>query len=94
MKRYAAIVLILVIGRFASAADDSEIFQTLCKVAFMGQRAAAELSTVCTNQAAAEEIRAAAKAALQEYDTFGTNSYQTLSAFIRGWTITNGLCSC
>jgi hypothetical protein len=89
MKRFGAMVLVLVICRFASAADDSEVFQTLCKLAFMGQRAEAELNTVSTNATASEEIRAAARTTIQYHDRSGTNSFEALTLFIRGWTITN-----
>jgi hypothetical protein len=90
MKRIAALAAVVLIGQAACAGDDdSDVFQTLCKLSFMGQRAAAELSMISTNQATTEDVRAAAKTALRHHDTSGTNSYHTLAAFIRGWTVTN-----
>lgn len=90
MKRIAALAAVVLIGQAACAADDdSDVFQTLCKLSFMGQRAAAELSMISTNQATTKDVRAAAKAALRHHDTSGTNTYQSLTAFIRGWTVTN-----
>ena len=89
MIKIATIAISILIAHGASADDDRVVFETLLKVASMGQVVTTELSALSTNQVIPETVRFAAKDALRTHDRSATNSFQTLDMFIRGWTITN-----
>jgi hypothetical protein len=55
----------------------------------MGKSVSNELVNISTNENIALDLRQYAANVLTNHDTAGTNSYETLNAFITGWSITN-----
>lgn len=85
--------LVLLHVAFCSVAfgqtDVTNEVQVLSKVGFMGKTVSNELVNISTNENVASDLRQYAADVLANHDTAGTNAYDTLEAFIAGWSITN-----
>jgi hypothetical protein len=66
-----------------------DVFQTLSKVALMGQAVSGELKKISSDSNISDDLRQLATQAVDHHDNAGTNSYEQLKLFISTWTITN-----
>jgi len=85
----ANLVFLNVLCDASAQSDVTNEVQVLCKIAFMGKSVSNELVNISTNTNISLDLRQYAANVLTNHDTAGTNTYETLEAFLTGWSITN-----
>lgn len=91
MELVSCAALVWVVGTGEAAAQEADWtgrVQTLTRMAYMGPSVAEKLERIAGSGDYAAEIRQAAQTALEKKRA-GTNSLESIAAFLAGWSVTN-----